>query len=225
MPPGQESAGGSAPPAGVRFFADVGELRDWFSSHHDRLEEQWIGYFKKASGIPSIDWPGSVDVALCFGWIDGLRRRIDDRRYMIRFTPRRPRSSWSERNVQRMRALLRDGLVAEAGRAAFRARTTAGTDGPSGLPQPTALPQAMEAELRADPAAWQHFRDSRPSYRHQVVRWILAAKREATRQRRLRQLIQAAAQGQPVPPLRWSSGTRKRVPGGARASGRPRGPA
>ena len=103
----------------LRFFANAEELRDWFRGHHDKLDEQWIGFYKKHTGIPSIDWAQSVDVALCFGWIDGLRKSLGATSYKIRFTPRRAGSRWSRRNLSRMEALMAEGLVEEAGLAVF----------------------------------------------------------------------------------------------------------
>ena len=105
----------------LRFFADADELKDWFRDHHDKLDEQWIGFYKKHTGIPSIDWAQSVDVALCFGWIDGLRKSLGATSYKIRFTPRREGSRWSKRNLSRMEALMAEGLVEEAGLAVFQA--------------------------------------------------------------------------------------------------------
>ena len=98
------------------------DLRAWFEAHHDSADELWVGYYKKATGIASIDWPESVDEALCFGWIDGIRKSIDEKSYRIRFTPRRKGSHWSARNLGRMKHLIEAGLVTEAGMAAYRAR-------------------------------------------------------------------------------------------------------
>ncbi len=104
------------------FFATPGELRAWFEAHHDEGGALWVGYYKKATGLPTVSVGESVDVALCFGWIDGLKRTVDEKAYKIRFTPRRPRSRWSARNVARMERLLAQGVVAAPGRAAFERR-------------------------------------------------------------------------------------------------------
>ena len=199
----------------LRFFASARDLRDWFREHHDKLDEQWIGYFKKDTGIPSIDWPQSVDVALCFGWIDGIRKRHDERSYKIRFTPRRPGSRWSARNLARMEALVADGLVEETGLAAFTSRTT---EAPENETAATTLPAALESRVRANPDAWRYYQAARPSYRKQAATWVTSAKKEDTRLGRLELLIESCAVGVPVPPLRWSDKAKRASP---RAVGEP----
>ena len=97
----------------VLFFANASELRKWFGSNHETTDEQWVGYYKVSTGRPSVTWAESVDVALCFGWIDGIRKKIDEHSYKVRFTPRRPNSSWSARNIERMQDLIKAGLVEE----------------------------------------------------------------------------------------------------------------
>ena len=124
---GDGAAAGKGPAArglsaGLHFFADASEMRAWFEARHGEFDELWLGMYKKAIGLPSVDWPEAVDVALCFGWIDGLKRTIDERSYKIRLTPRRRGSNWSDRNRARMRVLIKEGLVAEAGMAAWEAR-------------------------------------------------------------------------------------------------------
>ena len=117
-----------APSAGLHFFADAAELRAWFRAHHDEFDELWLGMHKKATGIPGVGWPDVVDAALCFGWIDGLKRTIDERSYKIRLTPRRRGSSWSDRNRARMRVLIEEGLVDNAGLQAWEARKPRNAD-------------------------------------------------------------------------------------------------
>ena len=184
----------------LRFFANAEELRDWFRDHHDKLDEQWIGFYKKHTGIPSIDWAQSVDVALCFGWIDGLRKSLGATSYKIRFTPRRAGSRWSKRNVSRMEALVAEGLAEEAGLAVFRARDRYMPDDQTAA---GALPASLEKRIRASPKAWGFFRATRLSYRKGASAWINSAKKEETRLRRLDQLIECCERGEPVPPLRW----------------------
>ena len=187
-----------------RFFANVAELRDWFEENHDKLDEQWIGYYKKNSGIPSIDWPESVDAALCYGWIDGIRKRQDARSYKIRFTPRRPRSNWSARNISRIEALIAQGLVTQAGLAAFNARDPAQQARANRERGQVTLTEEYEAKLKANAEAWRYFRSARPSYRKQAAMWVTSAKKETTRLRRLRILVESSASGESIPPLRWS---------------------
>src|SRR3982751_1969731 len=110
-------------PTGIRFFAAPREFREWLGQYHQSARELWVGFYKKGSGKPSITWPESVDEALCFGWIDGLRKSVDSQSYKIRFTPRRKVSAWSTINTRRMKELLREGRVHPAGMAAFRRRT------------------------------------------------------------------------------------------------------
>lgn len=187
----------------VRFFPDADAMRAWLRQNHASLDEQWVGYFKKGSGRKSVTWAESVDVALCFGWIDGVRQRIDETSYRIRFTPRRPGSRWSERNLRRMEELLAAGLVEDAGRAAFKARDPAADRHAAAERAAAALPDAYLAKLKADPAVWRFFESSRPSYRKMAAQWVTSAKQEETRLRRLGILIESCARGEWIPPLRW----------------------
>ena len=187
-----------------RFFPTAAQFRAWFDEQHDKGGELWVGYYKKGTGLPSVTWPESVDTALCYGWIDGLKRSVDDKRYMLRFTPRRKRSHWSARNLGRMKELIAAGLVTEAGLAAYERRDRRKEAQASYEQAGTvALPPEYEARLRADADAWRYFRAARPSYRKQVTWWVVSAKREDTRQRRLGILIESCARGDLIPPLRW----------------------
>ncbi len=107
------------PSAGLHFFPTPAHLRAWYEENHDRFDELWVGYYKKGTGLPTVSIGESIDQALCFGWIDGLKRSVDDKSYKVRFTPRRRRSHWSERNLKRMEALVAAGQVTEAGLAAY----------------------------------------------------------------------------------------------------------
>jgi uncharacterized protein YdeI (YjbR/CyaY-like superfamily) len=185
----------------ARFFASPEEWRAWLEEHHDREPEVLVGYWKRGTGRPSLTWAESVDEALCFGWIDGVRRRVDDERYCIRFTPRRPRSRWSEVNVARVAELDRGGRMRPAGRAAFAARTEEGTYSYERQQREAALDPARERRLRADEAAWAYFSAQPPSYRRAVIHWVMSARREETRDRRLAQLVERSANGTTVPPL------------------------
>ena len=191
----------------VLFCASADELRAWFRDNHKAASEQWIGYYKVASGQPSVSWAESVDVALCFGWIDGLRKRIDERSYKVRFTPRRPGSSWSARNIGRMQALIEAGLVEEGARAAFESADPERKAPAPRKPPVEALPAEYEGRLQAVPEAWAYFTAAAPSYRKHCAHWVMSAKREQTRQNRLATLIECCARGEAIPPLRW---TRKR---------------
>ena len=189
----------------VQFFANPSELREWFRRNHETAREQWVAYYKVDTGQPSVTWAESVDVALCYGWIDGIRKRVDERSYKVRFTPRRADSSWSARNIERMQALIKAGLVEESVQAAFESsgklrRAPAARDLAA-----EALPKEYENRIRAVPASWERFSGAPPSYRKQCARWVLSAKREQTRRKRLETLIECSSRGEPIPPLRWSA--------------------
>ncbi|NNM35424.1 MAG: bacteriocin-protection protein [Gemmatimonadetes bacterium] len=188
----------------ILFFRSPGEFRKWLASNHDRLDEQWVGFYKKDSGRPSITWPESVDEALCFGWIDGLRKSIDGVSYRIRFTPRRPRSHWSRRNLHRMSELLAEGRVESPGLEVYEGRNLGREGQASYEQQPVELPEEYRAHIETVPDAWAYFQAAAPSYRKQVSWWVVSAKREETRRRRLGILIESCAAGEVIPPLRWS---------------------
>jgi uncharacterized protein YdeI (YjbR/CyaY-like superfamily) len=179
------------------YFASPEAFRDWLERHGATADELLVGFHKVGSGVPSMTWPQAVDEALCQGWIDGVRRRVDEQRYQIRFTPRRPGSIWSAVNVARVEALTREGRMRPAGLAAFarrtEARTAVYTHEQSGEP---ALTPAMKKRLKADKAAWAWFEAQPPGWKRKMLRWALSAKQDATRERRLDQVMQAAAAGQ-----------------------------
>jgi uncharacterized protein YdeI (YjbR/CyaY-like superfamily) len=163
-----------------------------------------VGFHKRGSRRPSITWPESVDQALCFGWIDGVRKRVDDERYMIRFTPRKRSSTWSRVNVARVAELTEAGLMHPAGLAAFAARTEEGTYSYEQR-EAAAFDPEREARLRADAAAWAWFSAQPPWYRRTATHWVMSAKREETRDRRLARLIADSAAGRTVGPLQRPS--------------------
>jgi uncharacterized protein YdeI (YjbR/CyaY-like superfamily) len=184
------------------FFATPEEFRAWLAEHHETERELLVGFHKKGSGRPSITWPESVDQALCFGWIDGVRRRVDDDSYTIRFTPRKARSTWSAVNVKRMKELVEAELVAPAGVAAFERRADDRTAIYSYEQRKAAqLEPEQEQRFKADERAWAFFEAQPPSYRRAATHWVTSAKREETRKRRLTQLIEHSSAGRGVPPL------------------------
>ena len=188
------------------FFATPDAFRTWLVANHETADELLVGYFKKGTGHPSITWPESVDQALCVGWIDGVRRRIDDERYSIRFTPRRARSIWSAVNIRRFGELDEAGLVLEAGRRAFAKRTEdrSAIYSHETTTEPALSPEAEE-RFRANEVAWAYFSARAPSYRRAAIHWTTSAKKPETRKRRLERLIADSAAGQLVPPLRWTA--------------------
>ena len=177
------------------FFATPADFRAWLEANHTTAGELLVGYYKVDSGRPSMTWPQSVDQALCFGWIDGIRRRIDDESYSIRFTPRRPGSNWSLVNVRRALELSEQGLMTPAGLAAFAAREAAKTQEYSYESRPDALPADYEAALRENSAAWGYWQAQPAHYRRGTVHWVMSAKREETRRKRLTTLVEDSAAG------------------------------
>ena len=185
------------------FFETPAAFRRWLERHHASENELFVGYHKKATGRPSITWPESVDEALCFGWIDGVRRSIDADSYCIRFTPRRKDSTWSEVNTRRAHELIDAGRMHPAGLRAFERRDPEKTGAYSFEQRAEArLDPEAEGLFRADEAAWRFFEAQPPGYRRTAVFWFVIAKREATRQRRLQTLIEDSAAGRRIGPLR-----------------------
>lgn len=190
-------------PENVIFFATPAEFRAWLEEHHSSAPELWVGFHKKGSGRPSITWPEAVDEALCVGWIDGIRKSIDGESYRIRFTPRKPQSTWSAVNLARVEALTREGRMRPAGLKAFEKRTEAKT-GIYAYEQRKAaeLDEASEQRFRSDPEAWEYFESRPPGYRKTAIWWVVSAKKEETRQKRLEQLIEDSRNQRPIAQLR-----------------------
>jgi uncharacterized protein YdeI (YjbR/CyaY-like superfamily) len=179
-----------------RFFATPARFRAWLETNHARQDELLVGFYKKGSGRPSINWSEAVDEALCFGWIDGVRKSLGEDAYTVRFTPRRPRSNWSLVNVARVAELERLGKMAEAGRRAFEARTPERTGVYSSeRARPAELEPDDEARLRANRKAAAFFDAQPPGYRRVAIHYVISAKRAETRQRRLDRLIADSAAG------------------------------
>jgi uncharacterized protein YdeI (YjbR/CyaY-like superfamily) len=189
-------------PRDVRFFETSDELRAWFDEHHATAEELWLGYYKKRTGKPSVDWAQAVDEALCVGWIDSIRIGIGDDRSAQRFTPRRKRSIWSAVNVANVKRLTAEGRMRPAGLAAFEARTPERTGVYSHEQEVVAFTTAESARFEADEAAWADWQRRAPSYRRQATHWVTSPKREETRARRFEMLLQDSAAGRKVKPLR-----------------------
>jgi uncharacterized protein YdeI (YjbR/CyaY-like superfamily) len=184
-----------------KFFATPAAWRAWLEKHHDRRGELLVGFYKKDSGKPSMTWPESVDAALCFGWIDGVRRRIDDVSYSIRFTPRKPRSVWSAVNIQRVKELTRHRLMRPAGIQAFEARQEKRSGIYSFEQRNIVFESAQERRFRANGAAWKFFLSQPPWYRRAATWWVVSAKREETKGRRLASLIEYSGQDRTIPQL------------------------
>jgi uncharacterized protein YdeI (YjbR/CyaY-like superfamily) len=178
------------------FFETPAEFRAWLEEHHADETELLVGFHKKGTGRPSLTWPESVDQALCFGWIDGVRRSLGEHSYTIRFTPRKARSTWSAVNIKRAKALIEEGLMRPNGVAAFERRS----DDRSRIyayeqRKQAKLDPAAEKEFRANRTAWAFFSEQAPWYRRNATHWVVSAKKEETRRRRLQQLIDDSAAG------------------------------
>jgi uncharacterized protein YdeI (YjbR/CyaY-like superfamily) len=187
MPSGNNNAGVAS------FFTTAAEFAAWLEKHGANRTEFVVGYHKRASKRPSMTWAESVDAALCFGWIDGVRKRIDEHSYQIRFTPRKPTSIWSRINIDRARVLQREGKMREAGLKAYSHRREDKSRIYSYEQQKTAaLERRDELRFRKSKAAWKFFEAQPPSYRQLVVWRIVSAKRPQTRERRLADLIKAS---------------------------------
>jgi uncharacterized protein YdeI (YjbR/CyaY-like superfamily) len=177
-----------------RFFATPDKFRAWLAKNHGKSPELLVGFHKKGSGKLSIDWPQSVDEALCFGWIDGVRRNIDANSYSIRFTPRRARSVWSSINIRRVKALSKEGRMAAAGLAAYQRRSK-DRSAIYAYEQPAnAKLNATETRLfKGDPGAWEFFSKVAPYYRQRALYWITSSRKPETRKTRLARVIAASA--------------------------------
>lgn len=178
------------------FFETPEAFRAWLAAHAATETELIVGYRRKGTGLASITWPESVDEALCYGWIDGVRRSLDETSYTIRFTPRRRDSRWSAVNIRRVEALTAAGRMTPAGLAAFAARPPG--EGYSYETRDASLPEEYEAVLRADAAAWTFWERQPPSYRRTAAYWVTSAKQEATRQRRLARLLDDSRAGKRI---------------------------
>ena len=184
------------------FFKTPAAFRAWLKKNHRTASALWVGYYKKATGKPSVTWEETVDEALCYGWIDGIRRSLDDEAYVIRFTPRRPASVWSRRNIERVEALRAEGLMRQAGLEAYAHKGAHADSGYAVGDRKESLSREMIAEFKKHPEAWAFYMSQPPGYRKQTTAWVTSAKREQTRQRRLATLIQDSANGLRIRQLR-----------------------
>jgi len=183
----------------VIFFENQEEFSDWLEEHAD-ANELWVGYFRKSTGSASLTWSTSVDVALCFGWIDGIRKTIDEQSYKIRFTPRKIKSVWSAVNVKKVKALIPLGKMKPAGMHVFNNRSDA--QGYSSEDRNVPLSDEYEERIKANQPAWLFLTNLAPSYKRDSIWWVMSAKKEETRLRRLGILIASSEAGLKIPTLR-----------------------
>lgn len=178
-----------------RYFRSGAEFRKWLEKNHDKADELWIGIYKKDSGKKGIAYKEIVDVALCYGWIDGLVKSVDKASYMQRITPRHPKSVWSAINIKRVKELTNEGLMHPAGEKAFKERDPTKTGLYSFENQPQKLPPAFEKRFKAKKKAWDFFQAQPPGYRRVAIWWVTSAKRDDTKERRLQTLIDDSVAG------------------------------
>jgi uncharacterized protein YdeI (YjbR/CyaY-like superfamily) len=184
-----------APP---RFFKSPAAFRAWLEKRHDTTRELWVGFYRKASGRTGIAYLEAVDEALCFGWIDGIKKRLDEERYMHRFTPRKSDSTWSVVNTKRAKALIKLGRMAPAGHDVFRQRDRSRTALYSYERAHPVFNAAIEAAFRANAPAWTFFHAQPPGYQKLLTFWVMSARRDETRRRRLARLVTLSAAGKRV---------------------------
>lgn len=181
------------------FFKTQKDLRKWFEENHNKLDEVWIGYYKKATGKPSITWPESVVEAICFGWIDGIRKSIDEERYMIRFTPRKKNSNWSTVNIEKVKKLTKLGKMKPEGIEAYKRRKEHKSKVYSYEQKIIQLDKSYEDKFKKNKKAWKFFSEKlAPSYKKSSIRWVMSAKQKKTRLTRLEVLVDSSAKGERI---------------------------
>jgi uncharacterized protein YdeI (YjbR/CyaY-like superfamily) len=179
-----------------RFFKTPTAFRKWLTTNHAKSKELWVGFYKKDSGKPSITWPESVDEALCFGWIDGIRKSLDHESYVIRFSPRKPNSIWSAVNIRNVERLIKEKRMESPGLTAYAARKEYRSGIYSYEQRPVELVEPYARIFKRHKTAWKFFQVQPPSYRKMMNWFIVSAKREETRLQRLDRLIEASAKGE-----------------------------
>jgi len=185
------------------FFPTPSDFRAWLEANHDKFHELLVGFHKKSSGKPSITWPESVDAALCFGWIDGIRKSLNETSYTIRFTPRRSTSTWSAVNIKRIRQLKKMSLMHPVGLKAFAARSAKKSGIYSYEQRKSAqFTREQEKQFRANKSAWEFFRSQASWYQRVTTHWVISAKKEETRLKRLSVLIDHSQNRRTLPQLR-----------------------
>lgn len=193
----------------IIFFESPAAFRKWLHKNHKEKTELWVGFYKRHSGKPTLTWPESVDEALCFGWIDGLRKGIDAESYKIRFSPRKPRSIWSAVNVRRAQKLIQSGCMQPSGLKAFQARMENRTAIYSYEKRPSEFDEISQKKFQTNKKAWEYFHSRAPWYRRAAIWWVISAKREETRWKRLQILIDESADNRLIAPLNRPAKTSK----------------
>jgi uncharacterized protein YdeI (YjbR/CyaY-like superfamily) len=188
-------------PKNIKFFKTTIALRKWLEKNHSKKDELWMGYHKKSSGKPGVTYKQALDEMLCFGWIDGIAKGIDDEKYCQRYTPRRAKSIWSAVNIKKIEELTKAGLMHEVGFAAFNNRDHTRTGLYSGEQKEIKFPAAFLKMLKANKKAWEYFSKMPPGYRKNATWWVISAKQEETKLRRMKTLIADSEAGRKIGPL------------------------
>jgi uncharacterized protein YdeI (YjbR/CyaY-like superfamily) len=175
------------------FARDRAEWRRWLEKNFARSQEIWLVFYKKASGKQTVSYDHAVEEALCFGWVDGLKKKLDEECYAFRFTPRKAKSGWSKSNLDRVKRLIAEGQMMPAGLAAYNA-----PDRREVAPLPVEFPEALEAKFRKERNAWTNYQNFPPGYRRVTAGWVASAKKEETRVKRLEKLIEFSARGEQI---------------------------
>jgi len=171
------------------FFATQSDFRKWLEKNHSKATELFVGFYKVDSGKPSMTWSQSVDQAICFGWIDGVRKSIDTESYFIRFTPRKPTSIWSAINIKKVEELSKQGLMQPAGLASFKLKKEHKSKIYAYENEAVKLSAVFEKKFKANKKAWEFFQSLPPSYHKSAINWVMSAKQEVTSRKRLDELI------------------------------------
>ena len=177
------------------FFAKQSDFRKWLKANHKKEKELLVGFYKVGSGIPSMTWSESVDEALCFGWIDGVRKSIDNDSYQIRFTPRKPSSSWSAVNLKKIEELTQKGQMQPAGLESFKNRKSEKSTIYTYENEAIKLSPQFEKQFKSNKVAWKYFQSLSPSYQKSSTNWVMSAKQEITKLMRLNKLISDSEAG------------------------------
>lgn len=191
------------------FFKNCDELRNWLSENHDKTLELWLGYYKKKSKKFNYSWSDTVDELLCYGWIDGLRKSIDEERYMIRITPRKPSSIWSRVNIEKIEKLIAENRMQPSGMAAWHRKKDSKSQIYAFEQNTIVLDKLFENAFKKNKRAYQFFNELAPSTKRQCIWWVMSAKKEETKLRRLDKLIYHSDKEEKIPQLTWTKKTDK----------------
>ncbi len=189
-------------PSDIQFFESPEQFRIWLETNSEMAKEVWVGFHKRDTGKPSLTWSESVDQALCFGWIDGIRKSLGETSYVIRFTPRNPKSVWSTVNIKKVEELKKQGLMKPAGIKLYEARSLERSEIYSFEQGIITLPEPYLGTFKENKTAWKNFEAMPPSYRKPAIWWVLSAKQEITRLKRLQTLIQDSENNLRIGPMR-----------------------